>query len=282
MKKLILFILLISGFTAQAQTDPDIWKLDLENRGYTVEETPRESLTLIVVKLSGDTVGIIEAAGREGIYILRERLEGGKNLLPCITTTQRDTLSFKLGHQIINTTNDSTVEYWNGSVWVNNTLTTREFVFHSEEISANAATRTVLSGTSTTYLSFSGTGAVDDGGIGMIVPEDYSSGGEFYMWWTMDGTGAVSDTARIVLNLTQGNKDSTDVHSQVDETIEFKNQTYSGTAWRIIKSVSVATGLTLTAGEYIHAEIERDPSHSSDNSGDTFYIQLFVFKYISK
>ena len=118
MKKLLLFIALITGLIAQAQTDPDIWKLDLENRGYTVEETPRESLTLIVVKLSGDTVGIIESAGREGIYILRERLEGGRNLLPCITTDQRDTLAFKLGHQIINTTNDSIIEYWNGSSWV--------------------------------------------------------------------------------------------------------------------------------------------------------------------
>lgn len=118
MRKLILFILLFATNFIQAQTDPDIWKLDLINRGYTVEETPRESLTLIVVKLSGDTVGIIEAAGREGIYILRERLEGGKNLLPCITTTQRDTLTFKLGHQIVNTTNDSIIEYWNGSNWI--------------------------------------------------------------------------------------------------------------------------------------------------------------------
>ena len=118
MKKLLLFIALIVGLTVQAQTDPDIWKLDLENRGYTVEETPRESLTLIVVKLSGDTVGIIESAGREGIYILRERLEGGRNLPPCLTTAQRDTLAFKLGHQIVNTTNDSIIEYWNGSSWV--------------------------------------------------------------------------------------------------------------------------------------------------------------------
>lgn len=118
MKKLILFALLFSGLTVQAQTDPDIWKLDLENRGYTVDETTRESLTLILIKLSGDTVGIIESAGREGIYILRERLEGGKSLLPCLTTTQRDTLDFKLGHQIINVTNDSIVECWNGVIWL--------------------------------------------------------------------------------------------------------------------------------------------------------------------
>ena len=118
MNKLILFILLITGISAQAQTDPDIWKLDLENRGYTVEETPRESLTLIVVKDSLDVeVGRIELAGREGIYILRERLEGDKSLLPCLTTAQRNTLTFKLGQQILNTTNDSVVEYWSNNAW---------------------------------------------------------------------------------------------------------------------------------------------------------------------
>ena len=118
MKKIILFVLLLSGISAQAQTDPDIWKLDLENRGYTVEETPRESLTLIVVKDSLDVeVGRIELAGREGIYILRERLEGGRNLLPCLTTAQRDTITFKMGHQILNITTDSILEYWNGNRW---------------------------------------------------------------------------------------------------------------------------------------------------------------------
>ena len=145
MKKLILFILLLTGLTAQAQTNPDIWKLDLENRGYTVEETPRESLTLIVVKLSGDTVGIIESAGREGIYILRERLEGGRNLLPCITTAQRDTLTFKLGHQIVNTTNDSIIEYWNGSAWRSVTMgDTTGFVLSNDSAIINSSNNVIL------------------------------------------------------------------------------------------------------------------------------------------
>ncbi len=137
MKKLFLFIFLISAFIVQAQTDPDIWKLDLENRGYTVEETPRESLTLIVVKLSNDTVGIIESAGREGIYILRERLEGSKNLLACLTTAQRDTLAFKLGHQILNTTNDSIVEFWNGSSW-------KQVLLYGENIKGDTSKINVL------------------------------------------------------------------------------------------------------------------------------------------
>ncbi|MGR3177019.1 MAG: hypothetical protein ACUZ8E_03055 [Candidatus Anammoxibacter sp.] len=62
-------------------------------------------------------VGRIELSGREGIYILRERLEGDKSLLPCLTTAQRDTLTFKLGQQILNTTNDSVVEYWINNIW---------------------------------------------------------------------------------------------------------------------------------------------------------------------
>ena len=96
---------------------PDVWKYDLENRGYTIEETSNSSLTLIVVKESGVEVGREEASGREGIWIVRERLEGGESLLPCLTTNQRDLHTFKLGHQIINVSNGNVVEYWDGGVW---------------------------------------------------------------------------------------------------------------------------------------------------------------------
>ena len=96
---------------------PDTWKYDLENRGYTVEETVNNALTLIVVKLSGTEVGRKEAPGREGIWIVREILEGGESLLPCLTTTQRDSIAFKSGHQIINQDNRNIVETWNGSNW---------------------------------------------------------------------------------------------------------------------------------------------------------------------
>jgi len=118
MKTITLFILLITACTIQAQTNPDIWKYDLINRGYTVEETPRQSLTLIVVKLSGVQVGNIEAAGREGIYLLRERLVGGKNLPSCLTIVQRNGFEFLLGQRIVNTDSGNIIEYWNGSAWI--------------------------------------------------------------------------------------------------------------------------------------------------------------------
>lgn len=204
-------------------------------------------------------------------------------VLPRMTNTQRDNIGTPETGLFIYSTTDNKLQFYNGSIWVNvGGGIVRELCFDAEQIYNNAAVPTFLASTSTKYSSFSGTGPVDDAGVGMIVPEDYGSGGEFYMWWTMDGTGDISDTARIALNITQGNKDSTDIHSQVDETLEFKNQTYSGTAWRIIRSSDVSTSLTLKAGEYLHIEIERDPSHSSDNSGDTFYIQQFVFKYTSQ
>lgn len=204
--------------------------------------------------------------------------------LPRMTNTQRDAIGSPATGLFIYSTTDNKLQFYNGSAWANvgGGGGVKEVSFDAEQIYNNASVATFLSATSTKYNSFSGTGSIDDAGIGLIVPSNYSSGGEFYMWWTMDGTGSTSDTARIALNITQGNKDSTDIHSQVDETLEFKNQTYSGTAWRIIRSIDVATGLTLKAGEYLHIEIERDPSHVSDNSSDTFYIQQFVFKYTSQ
>ena len=240
-----------------------------------------ESIKL--VKMSEEPISIGTAS--PGVSAILDVVSTSKGFcLPRMTNTQRDAISTPATGLFIYSTTDNKLQFYNGAAWsnVHGGGNTKELVFHSEEISGNAATRTILTSTSTTYISFSGTGTVDDGGIGLIVPEDYGSGGSFYMWWTMDGTGSTSDTARIVLNLTQGNKDSTDVHSQIDTIIEFKNQTYSGTAWRIIRSAEISSGLSLTAGEYIHAEIERDPSHSSDNSSDTFYIQLFVFKYTSQ
>jgi len=99
---------------------PDVWKYDLIHRGYTVEETTRESLTLIVVKLSDVVKGSIEASGREGIWILREKIVGGLNRLPCVTTTQRDESAiaalFKIGDLIFNTTTD-TIQTKNSSGW---------------------------------------------------------------------------------------------------------------------------------------------------------------------
>ena len=96
---------------------PDVWQYDLENRGYTVEETVNGSLTLIVVKESDVEVGRIEVSGREGMWILRERLEGGESLLPCLTVTQRDSITFKVGHGILNI-DTAIAESWNGSAWV--------------------------------------------------------------------------------------------------------------------------------------------------------------------
>ena len=96
---------------------PDVWMHDLTNRGYTVEETPNGPLTLIVVKLSGTEVGRQLASGREGIFMVRERLEGGESLLPCLTTAQRNGITFKTGHQIANSSTGNTVECWNGTSW---------------------------------------------------------------------------------------------------------------------------------------------------------------------
>lgn len=96
--------------------DPDVWKYDLQNRGYVVTEIVNGSLTEIIVTLDSEEVERIEAIGREGIWACRVKLEGGESLLPIITTTQRDTITFKAGHQIFNTTL-GTAQIYDGTAW---------------------------------------------------------------------------------------------------------------------------------------------------------------------
>lgn len=94
---------------------PDVWMYDLQNRGYTIEETPRDSLTLIVVKLSGVEKGRIEVSGREGIFILRERIVGNEFILPLLSEVERDLITFKKGSQIVNTNTGAEETKINGS-----------------------------------------------------------------------------------------------------------------------------------------------------------------------
>jgi len=84
---------------------PDCWKNDLQNRGYTVEETPN-GMTLIVVKLNGDEVARKKASGREAIWMLRESIIGGESVAPYLTAVQRDSFNFQIGQPVVNKDTD--------------------------------------------------------------------------------------------------------------------------------------------------------------------------------
>lgn len=248
---------------------------------------------IVINKSSGGNAGFVAISGDDTLLLQLDsngvfRIKNDVGFVPpSITNTERDAIPSPATGLFIYSTTDNSLQFYNGSSWDDVGGSgggggVSELVFGSEEIFANLATKTFISSTSTSYITFAGTGGVDNAGVGFIVPEDYGSGGAFYFWATMDGTGAISDTALITLHVTYGASGGTDVYTQVDETLEIRTQTYSGTAWRIIKSASATTDLTLTGGDYMHVELNRDPSHSSDNSNDSFSIQAFIFKYTSQ
>ena len=101
----------------------DIYKADLENRfktssGYTISETIRGNLTCVEV-VNGVTNAKAESLSRDGaIWLVRQALVGGTDILPKITTIQRDAASsVKEGQVVWNTTTSKEEKYINGA-WV--------------------------------------------------------------------------------------------------------------------------------------------------------------------
>lgn len=98
--------------------DAEVWRCDLINRGYTIEETTKESSTLIVLKKDAVEVARIETPAREGFYILRERFIGKESVLyPLLTTTERDAIVIQPGFPILNITAKA-VQAYEDSGWI--------------------------------------------------------------------------------------------------------------------------------------------------------------------
>jgi len=151
--------------------------------------------------------------------------------------------------------------------------------FSDQEIAVDTASRTILSSTTTTFVSLAGTGPDDEAGLSFQIPDDYVSGGELAFYWSMDGTNA--NQGRIAMNITHSTGADSEVHSNTDETLEFLENGYSGTAWRVLKSAYKTLATSIAAGDYIHIQIQRDPGHTDDVLADTMYITTLMFRYTS-
>ena len=156
----------------------------------------------------------------------------------------------------------------------------REKCFSDQEIAIDTAGRTIISSTTTFFVSFAGSGPDDEAGLSFNIPDDYDSGGEFAYTWSMDGSS--SDQGRIELDITHQSGSETVEHTTTQEQIETLENGYSGTAWRILKSSYYATTLTLAASDYLHIQFIRNPGHINDALSDTMYISAFIFRYKSK
>ena len=157
--------------------------------------------------------------------------------------------------------------------------TTTEIFLGDEEFTTNTAGRSVLTSTSTGFLSFAGSGQIDDAGVSFRIPLDYDSEPQFAVQWTMDGTSSTANTVNYNLNITTGNTTTINEHSVVSETVSIVDEAYSGTAWRILQTPFSSSTLNYSAGDYIHIELERDPANVNDTMIDTAYVSGLIFKY---
>jgi hypothetical protein len=157
--------------------------------------------------------------------------------------------------------------------------TTNELFLGDEEFITNTAGRSVLTTTSTGFLSFAGAGQPDDAGVSFKIPLDYDSEPQFAVQWTMDGTSSTANTVNYNLNITTGRTTTINEHTVVSETVSIVDEAYSGTAWRILQTPFSSSTLNYSAGDYIHVELERDPGNVNDTMNDTAYVSGLIFKY---
>lgn len=101
----------------------DIYKFDLINRfpfssGYTIAESTENDITIFVV-INGIIQGRSKSANRDqAIYNVRNQLVGGSDILPELTSTQRNTLSSVIRRQMIYNITTNAVETFDGTNWV--------------------------------------------------------------------------------------------------------------------------------------------------------------------
>jgi len=101
----------------------DIYKFDLQNRfpsgsGYIVSESIVNDVTIFVV-INGIIQGRSKSANRDqAIYNVRNQLVGGSDILPELTSTQRNTLTGVIRRQMIYNITTNAIETFDGTNWV--------------------------------------------------------------------------------------------------------------------------------------------------------------------
>ena len=147
----------------------------------------------------------------------------------------------------------------------------------ANEIYSNTTARTIISSSAQEFLSFAGTGAIDDCGFNFKIPEDYKANLRFRICWLMDGGS--TNQARIAVNIEKGN-DLTGLFTDTnDEVLEILDSGQTAAAWTIQHTSYVKSGLTYSIGDTVIVKLERDPGHASDTLTNTFYLARVDIKY---
>lgn len=158
----------------------------------------------------------------------------------------------------------------------------KEIQKNAEEIYANDnVTINFLSSSSQSFLNFGNqSNTVYTAGFPVQIPQNLGMAGdiEFAMQWVMDGT--TSDQVRIDVRLGVSSGDMDDTADTVnDDTIIFLDNGQTTAAWMIQITPQNPPNVTISPGDILNIEIERDTSNTDDDATFTFYMMNFLIRY---
>lgn len=113
-------------------------------------------------------------------------------------------------------------------------------------------------------------------GLAMDIPQDYSSGGTFYVVYTQDGTDV--NTWRAEINVL-GRADTEDPVAAAETIASSLTPNGSATSLHID---SIGSGGTFAVGDVVRLHFERDSAHGDDTNGDIIRVLGIIFEYTAK
>ena len=112
---------------------------------------------------------------------------------------------------------------------------------------------------------------------GFDVPQDYSSGGTFYVAYSQSTASAVQFRAEVNY-AERGN----DTDPTVASTVVAASITPTATIALVQIDQIGTVGATLTVGNWVRFNFERDSAHADDTNGGTIQLIGIVFEYTSR
>lgn len=149
-----------------------------------------------------------------------------------------------------------------------------------EEIFANNNVEIqFLDGSSQAFMAFGTQGnTVYDAGFPIQMPDHFEGPVDFALQWVMDGTS--TDQVRIDVNLGIASGDlSGDASTVNDDTITFLDNGQTNNAWQIQITPPTQPTVTVSRGDIINLEIERDTGNTDDDVTFTFYLMNILIRY---
>lgn len=146
----------------------------------------------------------------------------------------------------------------------------------AQEIGVDRAGRAFLASNEVFFVSFAGSGQPDDAGVGFIVPDDYTGGGDIAIGWTNDSSN--TSQWRLECDILVKTPNSGSAYSTAEEQLVFLD-TMQATVLLPRETAFKALATTIKAGDFVNVELLRDPAHVDDTANVTLFVAYVTFRY---